>query len=73
MDCRAVAEAEGAGLERFLTYDKNLLKNLAGKTERIVVQTPSTCWDDLGLPPGTPPKWIPGKGNPLAAMDWWRW
>jgi hypothetical protein len=72
-DCRAVAEAESAELERFLTFDKKLLKHLAGNTERILVQTPSQCWADLAIPTGTPPKWEPAPTNPLAEVDWWRW
>jgi hypothetical protein len=73
MDCKAVAEAESDGLHRFLTFDRKLLKNLAGKTERIIVQTPSECWDGLDIPKGTEPVWSPAPGNPLAAVDWWRW
>jgi hypothetical protein len=74
MDCRAVAEAESdAGLDRFLTFDRTLLKNLAGKTERIVIQKPSDCWESLAIPKGTPPRWSPAPSNPLSAVDWWRW
>jgi hypothetical protein len=74
MDCRAVAEAESdSDVQRFLTFDRDLLRCLAGKTERITIQTPSQCWAELAILPGTPSKWVPGDGNPLAAVDWWRW
>lgn len=47
LDCRAVAEAESAGLERFITFDSRLRRRLAGKTKRIIVQCPTECWRDL--------------------------
>ncbi len=73
MDCRAVAEAETDSVQRFLTFDRTLLLRLSGKTERITIQTPSQCWADLAIPHGTRSRWVPGDGNPLAAVDWWRW
>jgi hypothetical protein len=73
MDCRAVAEAEAGGMDAFLTYDHQLLKALAGRTEKISLKRPSEYWNDLAIPPGTPPTLSPHTTNPLAKASWWRW
>jgi len=71
-DCRIVAEAELGGLMILLTFDRELLKNLGGKTQLYLV-SPSERWRQLQIPYGTPPQWAPHPSNPLYKALWWRW
>jgi hypothetical protein len=73
MDCKAVAEAESAGINRFITFDGRLRKRLAGKTEKILIQTPTECWAELAVPKGAQPNVLPAPEHPLANVSWWRW
>jgi hypothetical protein len=72
-DCHAVAEAECAKVDVFLTRNGALLKALGGQTESIVVTTPSAYWKKVQPPRGQPPRIDPASHNPLAAVDWWKW
>jgi predicted nucleic acid-binding protein len=73
LDCRALAEAESAGLKRFITFDSKLIRRLAGHTDRIVIQSPTQCWTTLAIPQGASPRLLPHDIHPLAQAQWWRW
>ena len=70
-DCQILAEAVRGQLDCFLTYDKNFLKRLVGKTQ-ITLSKPSEHWSRLPINPGTEPKIIPHCTNPLCFQEWWR-
>ena len=72
-DCHAVAEAECAKLDAFLTRNESLLKGLAGRTESILVTTPLAYWQRAHLPSGATLRISPEQQNPLAVVDWWKW
>jgi hypothetical protein len=72
-DCRIVAEVEQDGdVPVLVTFDGGLKKDLAPHA-RIRIETPIECWESFAIPRGTPSKWVPGNGHPLAAETWWRW
>lgn len=72
-DCRIVAEAELAGLDIFLTFDRKLINKLNGRTQSLRIMESSQYWNKLDIPKGTPSKWLPHPTNPLYKTDWWRW
>ena len=69
-DCYAVAEAEIEGMDYFLTFDKDLKKNLKGETTLKIV-FPSEYWTYLkSLNIDT--KKTPHESNPKSKEEWWK-
>lgn len=72
-DCHAVAEAECAKVEAFLTTNNTLLKGLGGRSETISVRSPVEYWRRVQPPRGASPRIVPASANPLGCVNWWRW
>jgi predicted nucleic acid-binding protein len=72
-DCRIVAECWNSGISTLLTYDGNILKNLAPHSTAPGIKTPTEFWNSLSIPKGSPPTYVPMIGNPLRNETWWRW
>jgi len=53
-------------------WHNGLRKRLAGRTA-ILIQSPTECWADLAIPPGSSPHTVPAVGHPLELARWWRW
>jgi len=70
-DCRAVAQSEALGLQYFVTFDRDMIKHLAGKTAGIEIITPSSLWRRLKIPAGTPPRFQPHPTNRMWKKSWW--
>ena len=70
-DCRILAEAELAGYDVLLTYDKKLINRVKGKTISILLLMPSEYLAMLNIPSGARPVWAPHKTNPLSRKSWW--
>lgn len=71
-DCRVVAEAELAGADSLLSFDKDLRKRLSPYA-RLPLLAPSEYWTALGIPRGTRPPKEPDRSHPLYPEPWWRW
>jgi hypothetical protein len=72
-DCRIVAEVEvDEDIPVLVTFDARLKKDLAPHVG-IRIESPTECWASFNIPRGTPPKWSPAAGHPLANENWWRW
>jgi predicted nucleic acid-binding protein len=72
-DCRIVAEVEqDRDIPVVVTFDDRLRRDL-GPHARIRIESPVECWEKFAFPRGTPPKWTPASGHPLANERWWRW
>ena len=72
MDCRIVAEAEVGDVPTLVSLDATLISRLSPHTN-VRLRRPTELWTELALPPGAPPKWVPGNGHPLEHETWWRW
>lgn len=72
LDCEIVAEAEVGGVPIVVSLDSKLISRLSPHTS-IRLRRPTELWSDLALPPGTPPKWVPGSDHPLEHETWWHW
>ena len=72
-DCRIVAEAELAGLDVLLTFDKTLRKHLDGHSTPLRLRYPSEYWAELQIPRGQVPGSSPDPTNPIHTATWWRW
>lgn len=72
-DCRIVAEAELAGLDVLLTFDKTLRKGLDGRTAPLRIRYPSEYWAELQIPRGQMSLQSPVPTKPLHTASWWRW
>ena len=72
MDCRIVAEAEVGDVLTLVSLDATLISRLSPHTN-VCLRRPTELWTELALPPGAPPKWVPGNGHPLEHETWWRW
>lgn len=72
LDCRIVAEAEFIGAAALLSFDHWLRKHL-GVHATLPLVTPSEYWEQLAIPPGTPPRWTPAPSNPISHETWWHW
>ena len=72
-DCRILAEVEADGdVPVIATWDAGFKRDLSAHTA-VPIQTPVECWDSFNFPRGTPPRWRPAQGHPLAEQTWWRW
>lgn len=69
-DCYAVAEAEIGKMDYFLTFDKNLRKNLMNDT-KLKILFPSDYWEILKAL-NIAPRIIPHESNPKSKEDWWK-
>jgi hypothetical protein len=67
---RMVAECEFADLDVLVTLDQSVVAHLAPHTG-LLLATPFDCWRRMRVPAGTPPRWVPGDGHPLARTSWW--
>lgn len=67
-DCYAVAEAEIGGMDYFLTFDKDLKKNLKGETT-LKIMFPSEYWTYLKNL-NIDPKKVPYESNPKSKEEW---
>lgn len=72
-DCMIFAEAENIGMRTLLSYDKEFLRRLRGKSPSLQLVKPSEYWAQLAIPRGMRPNKIPDRRNPLSAQTWWRW
>lgn len=72
-DCLALAEAEDAGLDVLLTYDKRFLKLGSASQSSVQLHRPTEYWSGLAIPKGAPLANRPTQGNPLEGQLWWRW
>lgn len=72
LDCSIAAEAEVLNADALVSFDKRMLKRFRGRT-RVPVQSPLECWETLGVPRQSSPKWMPDQSNPLNGETWWRW
>ncbi len=72
-DCRVIAEAEDIFISVLLTYDKEMIKRLADKTNNLKLMMPSDYWLSLNIPHGQRPKSRPHETNPLYTKTWWHW
>jgi hypothetical protein len=70
-DCRALAEAESAGMSVFLTRDDKFMRRLAPLTKLRMV-SPSAFWETFAIRPRTQPRLSPHPTNPLSRVAWWR-
>ncbi len=70
-DCRILAEAELAGLDILLTFDKKLINRLKHITKSIIILRPSEYWTMLDIASGTRPLVSPHRTNPLSRKNWW--
>lgn len=71
-DCLILAEGEVGGVGRLLTLDRCLATRLQPFTS-VRITAASTFWEELALPRGIDPRWLPASSNPLATQAWWRW
>ena len=69
-DCYAVAEAVIGEMDYFLTFDKDLKKNLKNETA-LKIMFPSEYWIYLKNLV-TAPKKVPYESNPTSKENWWR-
>lgn len=67
-NCYAVAEAEIGGMDYFLTFDKDLKKNLKGETTLKIIY-PSEYWMYLENS-NIDPKIVPYESNPKSKEEW---
>lgn len=72
-DCSALAEAEDAGLNVLLTYDRDFLKFNDRFESKVALTRPSELWASLAVPRGSMPVLRPVLGNPLEGQRWWLW
>ncbi len=72
-DCRVLAEVEEDGdIPVLVTWDRGFIGDLAPYA-RVRLEPPVEGWRSFEIPPGTPPRWTPAPGHPLANEAWWRW
>ena len=72
-DCSALAEAEDAGLDVLLTYDRDFLKFKDRFGSKVALMRPSELWASMAVPRGVTPVLRPALGNPLEGQRWWLW
>ena len=72
-DCRILAEAEDLNLDFLLSFDERFQRRLGSNSPTVRIETPSSYWNSLKLPKGTPPKTVPHHTNPLSRETWWKW
>jgi predicted nucleic acid-binding protein len=71
-DCKILAEAEAAGMDILLSFDKRFINKLVKKTEKVKIMKPTDFWDLLNIQLGTKPKLCPSRSNPLSQKTWWQ-
>ena len=70
-DCQALAEAEVAKMDIFLTRDDTFINRLSGQTE-VRMLHPSAFWEEYNFSPKSKPKISPRPTNPLSYESWWK-
>ncbi len=71
-DCQVLAEAELAGMNYLLSFDKEFVNNLCQRALGVRIATPSNFVSSFNLQPGSKPKIRPEASNPLFKQNWWK-
>jgi hypothetical protein len=72
-DCSILAEAEAAGADWLLSFDKRFIDRLSCKAIGTRLAFPSEFWKAQGVPSGAHPFQSPHGSNPLSGATWWHW
>lgn len=71
-DCRILAEAVASELNVLISFDKRLVRHLAGAAKPLQLMLPTEFWQRFGVSRGATPLNVPTTTNPLREESWWQ-
>ena len=71
-DCQILAEACLTRMKVLLSCDSDFISRLGTLLETPRIVRPSEFWTENNIAPGTRPRSVPAKSNPLFQKSWWK-